>query len=404
MRFLLLISFSISLSITKCQSIIKTMQRLPDTGQNGSFTNTFGEDSDYVINAPYFTINGNGTVTDTITGLMWQQTDGGEMTIENAITYCDSFNLAGFDNWRLPTAHEAFSILNLQNANPALNTAVFTNSLAEYWWTSNRQANDNSKVWATNAGGGIGNHPKSETISAGGNKKFHVRAVRDVNLPEVIPNHFSDNNNGTTIDNLTNLVWQKSPTSDSLTWEEALSYSDTLTFAGINNWRLPNIKELQSINDESLINPSINTVSFSVNSANKYWSSSSLPNQTSKAWYLNTQFGITTYDDKTNKHPLICVSDNEQQSTGLSMSGLKPDIILFPNPSNEKIAVKFSDEITHLISIEIYNYANEKVFSNFNLKVKGLIRIETIKFENGKYNIIIKEGNLNFNKSFLIIH
>ena len=404
MRFFLLINFTIFSSIADCQNVVKTMLRLPDTGQNGSFTNSFGEDSDFNINVPYFNLNGNGTITDTITGLMWQQTDGGEMTIENATAYCDTLNLAGFNNWRLPTALEAFSILNLQYANPALNTAVFTNSLAEYWWTSNRQANDNSKVWATNAGGGIGNHPKSETISAGGNKKFHVRAVRDINLPEIIPSRFTDNNNGTITDNLTNLVWQKSPTSDSLTWEQALMYADTLTIAGLNQWRLPNIKELQSINDESLINPSLNTIYFSVNSADKYWSSTSLPNQTAKAWYLNTQFGITTYDNKTIKHHLICVTNNSQLPTGLSISELKPDISLFPNPSNEKIDIKFNDEIAHLMNVEIYNYANNKVFSNCYVKVKGGFSIETAYFESGKYTIIIKEGNLIIKKSFLIIH
>jgi len=48
------------------------MLRLPDTGQTTSYTSTFGEDNDYTIYSPYFTLNGNGTVTDTITGLMWQ--------------------------------------------------------------------------------------------------------------------------------------------------------------------------------------------------------------------------------------------------------------------------------------------------------------------------------------------
>jgi len=54
------------------QSVSKTMLRLPDTGQTTSYTSTFGEDNDYTIYSPYFTLNGNGTVTDTITGLMWQ--------------------------------------------------------------------------------------------------------------------------------------------------------------------------------------------------------------------------------------------------------------------------------------------------------------------------------------------
>ena len=49
-----------------------SMAKLPDTGQTLSATATFGEDSDYTRNAPSFTDNGNGTVTDNNTGLMWQ--------------------------------------------------------------------------------------------------------------------------------------------------------------------------------------------------------------------------------------------------------------------------------------------------------------------------------------------
>ena len=88
--------------ITFSQSISKTMLRLPDTGETTSYTSTFGEDNDYTINAPFFIDNGDGTVTDTITGLMWQKSDGGEMTIENARTYCSTLTLAGYSDWRLP--------------------------------------------------------------------------------------------------------------------------------------------------------------------------------------------------------------------------------------------------------------------------------------------------------------
>jgi hypothetical protein len=160
------------------QSVSKTIQLLPDTGQTQSYTTTFGEDQDYLINTPSFTNNNNGTITDNVTGLIWQQVDGGEMTIENAITYCDNLVLGGYSDWRLPIPIEAFSILNHQNSNPAINTNYFTLTSAGYWWTSVFENNSTTKVWCTNSGGGIGNHPKAETVSAGGTKKFHARAVR----------------------------------------------------------------------------------------------------------------------------------------------------------------------------------------------------------------------------------
>jgi len=129
-NILLIISLILVATFSQAQSVIKTMLRLPDTGQIQSYTNTFGEDHDFTNYAPFFIANGDGTVSDTITGLMWQQTDGGEMTIENALDYCNNLMLAGFSDWRLPKADESFSILNHQFSNPALNSTVFSNSPA----------------------------------------------------------------------------------------------------------------------------------------------------------------------------------------------------------------------------------------------------------------------------------
>ena len=366
--------------ISFSQSINKTMLRLPDTGVTTSYTTTFGEDNDYTINDPFFILNGNGTVTDTITGLMWQQTDGGEVTIENAQLYCDTLTLGSYTDWRLPNAHESFSILNHQYANPALDATVFTTTLALYWWKSDRQANDSNKVWATNSGGGIGNHPKTETISAGGSKRFNVRAVREITTPMLIPNQFTDNGNGTSTDNLTNLIWQKTPYTDTLTWEQALTYADTLSLTGSSDWRLPNIKELQSINDETLINPSLNTNFFSVTSAKKYWSSTTLPNQTTKAWYLDTQFGITTYDFKALKHNLICVKGN-QTATGVNEIEMLI-ISVFPNPFKTSISLKnkSGNEI-----FELTNYVGEIIYAgknieqqNFNSLTNGIYFLKVV--------------------------
>jgi len=352
------------------QSVLKTMNRLPDTGENVSYTATFGEDNDFSFNSPFFIINGDGTVTDTITGLMWQMTDGGEMTYERAVNYSDTLNLAGYSDWRLPDAHESFSILNEQFVNPSLDTIVFTKNAAEYWWTKDKQYGDTTKIWVTNAGGGIGNHPKSETISAGGVKRFHARAVRDVILPFSIPNHFTDNGNGTITDNLTNLIWQKIPNSDTLSWEQSLSYADTLTLAGATDWRLPNIKELQSLNDESKSNPSINTTYFPGIGIKKYWSSTTLPNQTTKSWYLDTQFGITTYDLKTLKHYFICVRGNASGITGVTENEiLESDILVYPNPFTSTIHL-YSKANKH--SCELYNTTGQLIYSGSTIEELNL--------------------------------
>jgi len=313
----------------------KSMLRLPDTGQSMSYTTTFGEDNDYNIFPPAFTHHGDGTVTDTITGLMWQQLDGGEMTFENSQIYCNNLTLGGYTDWRLPNIYEAFSILNHQNVNPPLDLTYFSSSLADYWWTNDNQVNDPAKIWVTNAGGGIGNHPKTETLSAGGNKRFHVRAVRDVNQPMFIANRFIDNGNNTLTDQLTELTWQVNSSSDTMTWEQALIYANTLSLNG-KSWRLPNVKELQSINDATLVHPCLNPLFGDVLSK-KYWSSTSLPNQSTKAWYADTEYGITTYDFKTSRHFVRCVSENPSLAQMNKIDDQRATI--YPNPFEDQLTV-----------------------------------------------------------------
>jgi len=377
------------------QSINKTMLRLPDTGQNTSYTTTFGEDADYNINTPFYILNGNGTVTDTVTSLMWQQTDGGEMTIENAQLYCDTLTLGGYTDWRLPNCHELFSILNHDKVNPAIDTIYFTKTLAEYWWSSERQANDSNKVWVTNAGGGVGNHPKTETISAGGPKRFHVRAVRDVTTPTLLPNHFMDNGNGTTTDLVTDLTWQQIPYSDSITWEQALTLADTLTFAGYSDWRLPNIKELQSINNENLINPSINQTFFSGVNVNHYWSSTSLPNQTTKAWYLDTQFGVTTYQFKTNKLYTLCVRGRNLATDIQENYSSQNNLIVYPNPTVGTINIVNENSIDEL---RITNLIGQIVF-HCNPKSKSVsVKINST----GIYFVTVISGKITATKKIVV--
>lgn len=342
-RILSVIFFVVISLFTRAQMAIKSMQFLPGTGQTQKFTTTYGEDADHTMYTPFYIDNHNGTITDTVTGLMWQKTDGGEMTIDSAFNYSQTLNLAGYTDWHLPRPHELFSLNNLQYVNPALDT-VFTVTSAQYWWSNERQVNDSTNIWCTNSGGGIGNKPSTETISAGGNKSYHVRAVRYPVPADTIAEHFTDNGNGSITDNVTNLIWQKSPYNDSLTWEEALLYADTLTLLGDTDWRLPNIKELESLNDETLTNPSLNSSVFGITASSQFWSSTSLPNFPLKAWYLDTRFGITTYDPKTNRLEVLCVRGNQSKSPVSTQVSTIPATqrvwAVYPNPFSSTIRLQ----------------------------------------------------------------
>ncbi len=276
-----------------------SMAKLPDTGQTLSATAIFGEDSDYTRNAPSFTDNGNGTVTDNNTGLVWQKTDSGEMTWDNARTGATSLNLAGYTDWRLPTAQEAFCILDHER-NPSLNSTYFVNNASGtpgYFWSSDLFYGDNTKVWCANSGGGLGPHNKTATISAGGTARHHARYVRG--QKPTTGHHYLNNNDGTITDLDTSLMWTQVPSS-AQSWSSALSYAEGLTTAGFSDWRLPNVKELQSLQDipratasGATANPCINRVLFPSATPTAYWSSTSLKSGSpTQAWLVD--FGVTT--------------------------------------------------------------------------------------------------------------
>jgi hypothetical protein len=284
--------------------VVPTLQpTLPDTGQVTDYTSTFGEDSDYSINPPAYIVNGNGTVFDQVTGMMWQQSDGGEMTYANAITYCQNLDLAGYTDWTLPQSDQLFGILN-HDRNPALNVTAFPTTAAEYWWSADAQVNDPTRVWVVNAGGGIGPHPISETLSAGGPQRFHTRCGR--NAPPNVMN-LTANGNGTVTDVTAGLIWQQAEVTPTLTWVGALNYCENLSLGGQADWRLPNIKELQSITDITRMNPAIDTTYFPVAQAARYWSSTTLFGGTSKAWFADFIDGRTSYNDKTGLLAVRCV-------------------------------------------------------------------------------------------------
>jgi gluconolactonase len=289
----------------KATPIMWTMLKLPDTGQTQDYTKTFGEDADYTINPQAFTVNSDGTVLDQVTGLMWQQRDGGEMIWANAASYCTKLNLGGKTDWRVPTTYELYSIIN-HDRNPALDPAIFTLTDAEYWWTANEQVGDSTRAWVVNAGGGIGAHPKTETVSAGGSKRYHTRCVR--NLPTNVPIKLTDNGNGTVTDQNTQLVWQQGEVTPAVTWEAALTYCENLTLANRSDWRLPNIKELQSISDDTRARPSIDTTYFPQVQSSRYWSSTTLFGRATSAWFLDFSSGLTSYNDKPGLLSVRCVA------------------------------------------------------------------------------------------------
>ena len=96
-----------------------------------------------------YTDNGDGTVTDKITGLMWQQSSApSTMTQAAALTYCSTMLTAGgHSDWRLPTKIELLSILDYAKASGPTINAIFTITQANWYWTATTFALDTSQAW-----------------------------------------------------------------------------------------------------------------------------------------------------------------------------------------------------------------------------------------------------------------
>jgi len=134
--------------------VLKSQALVPQTGQ----TKCWDTDGDEIPNCagtgqdgelqkgvecpePRFTVNGNGTVSDNCTGLMWVK--NGAILPEwqydwyEALEFCNDLNLAGHDDWRMPNVKEMLSLIDYENFGPALPAGhPFENIFNHRYWTS----------------------------------------------------------------------------------------------------------------------------------------------------------------------------------------------------------------------------------------------------------------------------
>jgi hypothetical protein len=242
-----------------------------DCPQQG--TAFFGQDAQYDGNQPSYMDNDDGTITDNVTGLMWQKDPGEKMTYQQAVVGADSFTLAGYDDWRLPTIKELYSLIQFDGLDPSgpgtsglipfIDTDYFAFEYGDestgeriidsQWATSSLYTsttiNGAQTMFGVNfADGRIKGYP-TEGRGPSGEKTYFVIYVRG--NAAYGQNSFVDNGNDTITDNATGLTWTQSDSGVGMNYEAALNYCESLDTGGSSNWRLPNVKELQSLVDYS---------------------------------------------------------------------------------------------------------------------------------------------------------
>jgi len=228
----------------------------------------YGQDAQHPGPQPSYKNNGDGTVSDLNTGLMWVKARGEKMPWADAVAGAAGCRVGGHDDWRMPTIKELYSLINFNggcagtvaNSRPYLDTNYFEFVYGDESkgvriidcqdWSETQYVgktmNGNATVFGVNfADGRIKGYPKA--FPGGRIAQMYARYVRG--NPAYGNNDFHDNGDGTITDRATGLMWQQADSGKGMNWEQALAYAASFKLAGHSDWRLPNAKELQSIVD-----------------------------------------------------------------------------------------------------------------------------------------------------------
>jgi hypothetical protein len=170
--FTMLLEFIEEFGTTDC--VPTPVSAVPKTGQPTCYDDTeeitcpqpgdpfYGQDANYQKGSDVvtrLTDNLNGTVTDNLTGLIWEQKTSDNKdysyTWQEALAYCENLSLAGYDNWRLPNIHELHSIIDYQRVSPAIDSTYFPNAVSSLYWSSTTYVDDAGFALGINFWSGI---------------------------------------------------------------------------------------------------------------------------------------------------------------------------------------------------------------------------------------------------------
>ena len=343
----------------QCYSEISEIIPCAGTGQDGELKRGVAWPK------PRFIVNRNGTITDRLTGLMWERTPlKRPVNWEEAFKQIGELNerrFAGYKDWRLPNIIELASLANfgidrqyVWLRNQGFN--VFQGQLSLFWsGTTDHIASkkDNSPdkyVYVFDLhNGSVGSGGKVGRVSfittnlyirsfvigvrttgqgviklprTGQTKKYHVGDDGDLQMGVPIPKpRFIDNGNGTMTDRLTNLVWEKKPGNQKVNWEDALKRIKELNlnrYAGYNDWRLPNIHELLSLaNYQIPLIKILKDEGFQLSNNYAFWSGTTEIGRINKniagqpltgySWYMYMSDGSIETREKINPNSEIYV-------------------------------------------------------------------------------------------------
>jgi uncharacterized protein DUF1566 len=256
-----------------------------------------------------YTDNGDGTVTDNVTCLTWQQAaPTTTFTVDAGRAQCASLGTG----WRLATRIELASIDDFVQSgsgkfpSPLANGTGFFKTGSE-WVLTTKQIGAGAGTdfgWVYNFSDGIASNARSAAtpdrvrcVRGGGDDLYDTAPLALAVAP---PDQYTVIATNEVRDNYTGLVWQQDASAATMAWADAAGYCAGLTTGG-HIWRLPSIRELATLVDEAQVAPSINRTMFpntkyGSRSDNWYWASHRAAGNATAAWAINFDDGFTGFN------------------------------------------------------------------------------------------------------------
>jgi hypothetical protein len=257
-----------------------------------------------------YTDNLDGTVSDLVTHLMWQQrvpstggaSDDGNLTWAEADATCGSLVLASHTDWRLPTQIELVSLVDYSNfgegqghAHAPVDESVFPDTPADAFWSSTRHAGSAAEAWTVYMDVGFTYAYDVTTVGK-------VRCVRSTTPPAA-----------TVVDTATELTWQRALAAaggDDGAGRSTWAHAKTACASLGSGYRVPTVKELLTIVDFSRSSPAIDTsaTAFPDTPPDAFWTATPLAGlPPTSAWFVNFADGYAGNGEMTQPSRVRCV-------------------------------------------------------------------------------------------------
>ena len=282
---------------------------------------------------PQFVDNGDGTITDTRTNLMWQKAQPERKSYNDVQEMLKDFELAGYKDWRLPTMNELGTIFDesYENKNwycdkffecdklqPPILQHITANIFADTY------------VWVMNFNFGYEGYYGEKFVPLcyrlvrdvkTSDKKFQIPSSGQKEIFDVKGNVIGVNEKFAAtdfvetenyiFDKKTGLSYEKN-SAGTFTFDEAQEHIKKLNaenFGGKNDWRLPNVDELRFIVDYSKMSPAVFDEFKNFVAPIFYWTGEEHAiTKNTRAWAIYFGYGCTVPIDKNQKCGVIAVS------------------------------------------------------------------------------------------------